>query len=588
MIEKGKIKLVKGSDLKENEEKEGAMEEQGFEKLVQLYEESFKKVEEGSVIRGKVVSINPEGVTIDIGYKSEGIIPIQEFTREELSKTKIGDEIEVYLEEKEDAEGNVVLSKEKAGKMKIWEEVDRVYSEGGVIDGKIVSKIKGGLVVEVGGIKAFLPGSHIDLRPPRDIDRLIGNTFPMKIIKMNRKRGNIILSRRALLEESLDQRRKKILATLEEGKVIEGTVKNITEYGAFIDLGGIDGLLHITDMSWGRVSHPSELFIVGDRVQVKVLKYDRHTGRVSLGFKQMTPDPWSDVNKKYPIGTRMRGKVTSLTDYGAFVELEPGVEGLIHVSEMSWSHEVRHPSKVVAVGDVIDAVVLNIDKDNRKISLGMKQIEPNPWEVVEKKYPSGTRVEGKIRNLTDFGAFVGLDEGIDGLIHVSDMSWTKHIKHPSEVLKKGQKVEAVVLKVDREKERISLSLKHLTPDPWESEIPNKYRVGEAVKGKIVKTTDFGLFVEMEEGIEGLVHISEAGLEQPARLEGTFSLGQEVMAKVVKVDAAERKIALSIREYQREKEQKELHEYLDTQEKTDRGTIAKKVTRKKKKESEDKE
>lgn len=587
MIDKDRIKPFKKTDLKE-EEKNETQEGQGFEKMMELYEESFKKVEEGSVIKGRVLSVAPEGVTVDIGYKSEGIIPIHEFTPEHLSKIKAGDEIEVYLEEKEDAEGNVVLSKDKAGTMKIWSEVEKVYSRGGVIDGRIVSRIKGGLVVDVWGLKAFLPGSHIDLRPPKDMDRLMGNTFPMKILKMNRKRGNIILSRRALLEESLDQRRKKILATLEEGKVVEGTVKNITEYGAFVDLGGIDGLLHITDMSWGRVSHPSELFVIGDRIQVKILKYDRQTGRVSLGLKQMTQDPWSDVDKKYSVGSRVRGKVTSLTDYGAFIELEPGVEGLIHISEMSWTHEVRHPSKIVAVGDVIDAAVLNIDKDNRKISLGMKQVEPNPWEIVEKKYPSGTKIEGKIKNLTEFGAFVGLEEGIDGLIHISDMSWTKHIKHPSEVLKKGQKVEAVVLKVDREKERISLSLKHLTPDPWESEIPNKYRVGETVKGKIVKIADFGLFVEMEEGVEGLVHISEVGFETPARLEGTFSFGQEVMAKVVKVDTAERKIALSIREYQRELEQKELQEYLDSQEKKDPEATVKKVTRKKKKESEDKE
>jgi small subunit ribosomal protein S1 len=533
------------------------------EALAALYEETFKNLEEGTITEGRVVALTKDKVVVDIGYKSEGMIPSDQFSHEDLQNIKIDDRIQVYIEECEDADGNLVLSKEKADKMKIWEELEKLYKEEKSIDGKVVSRIKGGMMVDI-GVKAFLPGSQIDLHPVRDLDGLVGRTFPMKIIKINHRRGNVVVSRRVLLEETRDKKRQTTLATLKEGQLIQGMVKNITDYGAFIDLGGIDGLLHITDMSWGRVGHPSEMFNVGDRVEVSVLKYDRETGRISLGLKQKSADPWTNVAGKYPIGTRVKGRVVSLTDYGAFVELEPGVEGLVHVSEMSWTHEVRHPSRVVAIGDQVEAAVLNVDPASRKISLGMKQTAPNPWDMVEGKYPIGTRIEGKVKSLTDFGAFVGLDEGIDGLIHISDMSWTKHIKHPSELFKKGQKVEAVVLRIDKEKERLSLGYKQLSRDPWDDEIPGRYRVGDSTTGKVTKMADFGIFVELEGGIEGLIHISEAGLDQSGKLEEKFKLQDEVTAKIIKVDREERKIALSLRDHQLDSERRHVEEYHTSQ------------------------
>ncbi|MFQ5992544.1 MAG: 30S ribosomal protein S1, partial [Nitrospiraceae bacterium] len=523
--------------------------------LAALYEETFRNFEEGSIIDGRVIATGKDKVVVDIGYKSEGIILADQFSAEELQSLKVGDRIQVYIEEREDAEGNLVLSKEKADKMKVWEELEKSYKEEKIVDGRIVSRIKGGMMVDI-GVKAFLPGSQIDLHPVRDLDGLVGKTFPLKIIKINQRRGNVVVSRRVLLEESRDKRRQTTLATLKEGQVIQGSVKNITDYGAFIDLGGIDGLLHITDMSWGRVGHPSELFVVGDKVEVMVLKYDRETGRISLGLKQKTEDPWTNVASKYPVNSRIRGRVVSLTDYGAFVELEPGVEGLVHVSEMSWSHDVRYPSRLVSVGDQVEAAVLNVDPANRKISLGMKQIAPNPWDTVAAKYQSGTRIEGRVKSLTDFGAFIGLEEGIDGLIHISDMSWTKHIKHPSELFKKGQKVEAVVLRIDKDKERLSLGYKQLTRDPWEEEIPQRYKPGDSVAGKVTKITDFGIFVELEGSVEGLIHISEAGLDSQARLEEKFSVGTDIKAKITKVDREERKIALSLREQQLDADRKQ--------------------------------
>ncbi|MBI3603594.1 MAG: 30S ribosomal protein S1 [Nitrospirae bacterium] len=531
--------------------------------LAALYEETFRNFEEGTIIEGCIVAVGKDKVVVDIGYKSEGIIPGDQFSNEELKAIKVGDRLKVYIEDREDADGNLVLSKEKADKMKVWEELEQAFKDEKIVDGRIVSRIKGGMMVDI-GVKAFLPGSQIDLHPVRDLDGLVGKTFPLKIIKINHRRGNVVVSRRVLLEETRDKKRQTTLSTLKEGQLIQGTVKNITEYGAFIDLGGIDGLLHITDMSWGRVGHPSELFSIGDKVEVMVLKYDRETGRISLGVKQRGSDPWSNVAARYPIGTRVRGKVVSLTDYGAFIELEPGVEGLVHVSEMSWTHEVRHPSRLVSVGDQVEAAVLNVDPNNRKISLGMKQTAPNPWDMVEAKYPVGTRIQGKVKSLTDFGAFIGLDEGIDGLIHISDMSWTKHIKHPSELFKKGQQVEAVVLRIDKEKERLSLGYKQLTRDPWDDEIPQRYRVGAAAIGKVSKLTDFGVFVELECGVEGLIHISESGLEPQARLEEKFKLQDEVSAKIIKVDRDERKIALSLREHVLDSERKQVDEYHSTQ------------------------
>ncbi len=533
------------------------------EALAALYEETFRNLEEGTITEGRVVVLTKDKVVVDIGYKSEGVIPGDQFSSEELQNLKVGDRLQVYIEECEDSDGNLVLSKEKADKMKIWEELEKLHKDEKSIEGKIISRIKGGMMVDI-GVKAFLPGSQIDLHPVRDLDGLVGKTFPLKIIKINHRRGNVVVSRRVLLEETRDKKRQTTLANLKEGQLIQGMVKNITDYGSFIDLGGIDGLLHITDMSWGRVGHPSELFTVGDKVEVTVLKYDRETGRISLGLKQKSADPWTNVAGKYPIGTRVRGRVVSLTDYGAFVELEPGVEGLVHVSEMSWTHEVRHPSRVVAVGDQVEAAVLNVDQASRKISLGMKQTAPNPWDMIESKYPIGTRIEGKVKSLTDFGAFIGLEEGIDGLIHISDMSWTKHIKHPSEIFKKAQKVEAIVLRIDKEKERLSLGYKQLTRDPWEDTIPAQYHVGDSVVGKVSKIADFGIFIELDGGVEGLIHISETGVEPQAKLEEKFKLQDGMTAKIIKVDREDRKIALSLRDHQLDSDRKQVDEYHSSQ------------------------
>ncbi len=533
------------------------------EELEKLYEESFKRIEEGGIVTGQIIGVFPNGVVVDVGYKSEGTIPISEFSSEELKAVKPGDSIEVFIEEREDTEGNILLSKEKADRRKIWEKMDELYKLGKPVSGKITGKVKGGLNVDI-GIKAFLPGSQIDVRPIKDLDRMVGQICNVKIIKMDQKRGNVVVSRRATIEEQIKKMREQTLEALEEGQLLDGYVKNITDYGVFVDLGGIDGLLHITDISWGRIGHPSEVFKIGEKISVKVLKYDQETGRVSLGYKQKTPDPWITVDDKYPINSRLQGKIVSITDYGAFVLIEDGVEGLIHISDMSWSGEVKHPSRVVSVGETITAAVLNLDKQNRKISLGLKQIEPNPWEVIESRYQPGTVIEGKVRNLTEFGAFVGLEEGIDGLIHVSDMSWLKHIKHPSEMLKKGQKVSAIVLKIDKEKQRISLGMKQLAGDPWSKEIPEKYPVGSVAKGKVVRITDFGIFVELEEGVEGLIHVSESGVEPPVRAEDVLKAGEEVTAKVVKIDLADKKIALSIKEHNKDRERAEVAEYMENQ------------------------
>jgi small subunit ribosomal protein S1 len=539
------------------------MEEMDQETLAALYEETFRNFEEGTITEGRVVAIQKDKVIVDIGYKSEGVISTNQFMPDELPTLALGDCIQVYIEQREDSEGNLLLSKEKADKMKTWEDLEVAHQEDREVQGKVISRIKGGMMVDI-GVKAFLPGSQIDLTPVRDLDGLVGKTFPFKIIKINHRRGNVVISRRALLEESRDKKRQTTLSTLNEGQLIQGTVKNITDYGAFLDLGGIDGLLHITDISWGRVGHPSDMFSVGDRLEVLVLKYDRDTGRISLGLKQKTADPWTDVTAKYPEGTRVTGKVVSLTDYGAFVELVPGVEGLVHVSEMSWTHEVRHPSRVVSIGDAIEAQVLHVDQQGRKISLGMKQTAPNPWDIIQSRYPLGTQIEGKVKSVTDFGAFVGLDEGIDGLIHISDMSWTKHIKHPSELFKKGQRVEAIILRIDKEKERLSLGYKQLTGDPWETDIPSRYQVGTATEGVISKIADFGVFVELEGGVEGLIHISEAGEEGHQKLEEKFHEGDTITAKVVKVDCEERKIALSLREYIQDTESQELKDFHSSQ------------------------
>ena len=524
------------------------------EELEQLYAESLKHIQEGEIVRGRVVHIGRDSVLVDVGYKSEGMIDLDEFP-DQGRHLQVGEEVDVLLEEKEDSEGQVILSKEKANRIKIWDDISKKYDNNDVVDGVVVARIKGGLTVDI-GLKAFLPGSQIDLRPVRNLDKLIGERLQMRIIKLNKRRGNIVLSRRVLLEEERQRAKEKTLASLAEGQIIEGVVKNITEYGAFIDLGGIDGLLHITDMSWGRVSHPSELFAIGDKVRVMVLKFDQEHERVSLGLKQMTPDPWMNVAEKYPETSRVSGKVVSITDYGAFVELEEGIEGLVHVSQMSWARRTRHPSKIVNIGDTIEAVVLSVDKDKKRISLGMRQIEPNPWTTVDERYPVGSEVEGKVRNLTDFGAFIALEEGIDGLIHISDMSWTQRVKHPSEILKKGQKVRAVVLNVDKENERLSLGLKQMELDPW-TQVQTKYHVGQDIRVKVVKVTNFGAFAELEDGVEGLIHLSELSREKITDPEEVVSVSQELDAKIIKIDVETRKIGLSVRAFMEDNERQEV-------------------------------
>ncbi|MBA3231621.1 MAG: 30S ribosomal protein S1 [Acidobacteria bacterium] len=520
---------------------------QEYARLLDLYDSSFRNIAEGEVVKGTVLKVTASEVIVDVGYKSEGIIPVDEFI-DETGQISVqpGDTVDVLLERTEDREGYVVLSREKAEKMKIWDEVEKAYVERKVVIGRVVERIKGGLAVDI-GVRAFLPGSQIDVRPVRNLDALRGQELRMRVIKVNKKRGNIVLSRKVLLEEENAEKKKHTLDTLAEGKVLRGVVKNITDYGAFIDLGGIDGLLHITDMSWGRVSHPSELFKVNDEIDVIVLKYDPATERVSLGHKQLMNDPWSNVIERYPVGARMSGKVVSLTDYGAFVELEPGVEGLIHVSEMSWSKRVKHPSKILNVGDSVDAMVLGVDPGARRISLGLKQVETNPWHELTEKYPIGTTITGKVRNLTEFGAFVEVEEGIDGLIHISDMSWSKRLKHPSEVLKKGDDVHAQVLNIDAENQRLSLGLKQLQTDVWD-EFFSQHQAGDVVEGKVVRLTSFGAFVELVEGIEGLIHVSEfddspqAGKEEKLELKA----GESYQMKVIKLIPSERKIGLSIR------------------------------------------
>ena len=532
------------------------------EELELAYEQSMNEIQEGEVARGTIVAVENDYVVVDIGYKSEGQIGINEFRDVDgVIKAEVGQQVDVLLERAEDEDGTIILSKEKAAKIKVWDEISRVYNDDGMIHGTIVGRVKGGMSVDI-GVNAFLPGSQVDLRPVRNLDSLIGQEFDFKILKFNKKRANIVLSRRVLLEEEREHKKEKTLKVLEEGQVMEGVVKNITDYGVFVDLGGIDGLLHITDMSWGRVGHPSEMFNISDEITVKVLNFDRERERVSLGLKQLKEDPWLNAAERYPVGTRINGRVVSLADYGAFVEVEEGIEGLIHVSEMSWTRKVRHPSKIVNVNDMVEAVVLSISPEQKRISLGMKQVEPNPWDVIAEKYPVGTTIEGRIKNITDFGLFIGIDEGIDGLVHISDISWTKRIKHPGELFKKGDEVRAIVLNIDRENERFSLGIKQLEGDPWE-EIPNKYRVNTLVKGVITNVTDFGLFVELEEGVEGLVHVSEISEDKIKTPVGMFNVDDVIEAKVVSVNRRERKIGLSMRRLNEEAERQVYSEYVNS-------------------------
>ncbi len=523
----------------------------GEESFAALFEESLKHedLKEGDIVKGKVIGLGNENVIVDIGYKSEGAIPIHEFVDSEGKvAVKVGDEVDVFLESREDEDGLCVLSKEKADRLKVWDEISAACERDELIEGTISARVKGGLSVTIrGGVKAFLPGSQVDLRPVRNLDAYIGKAHRFKVIKFNKKRGNIVLSRRVLLEKERAELKEQTLDKLKEGQIVEGIVKNLTEYGAFIDLGGIDGLLHITDMSWGRVTHPSELFQVGDHVRVKVLKFNSETERVSLGLKQMMEDPWTHAQEKYPPGTVVRGKVVSLKDYGAFIELEQGIEGLIHVSEMSWTRRVKHPSKVLAIGDTVEAVVLDIDPRQNRISLGMKQLEPNPFASLKEKYPPGTVVKGVVRNIADFGIFVEIEEGIDGLVHISDLSWTQRVKHPSELFQKGDEVEAVVLNIefDGEKPKVSLGIKQLVPDPWDR-IPYDYPIGRIVDAKVIKVLDFGAFVEIERGVEGLIHVSEFSDQRVEDPKNFVKPGQALKAEIISVDTAERKIGLSFR------------------------------------------
>jgi small subunit ribosomal protein S1 len=531
------------------------------EPSMMMYEDSFGQFKEGEVVTGVITSVDKDLVLVDIGYKSEGQIRINEFRAEDGSITaKIGDTIEVMVEWWDDEDERVILSKDKAANVKVWESIKKCHDDDGTITGTISSRVKGGFSVDI-GVLAFLPGSQADLRPIRNLDEMVGKTFDFKILKYNRKRSNIVLSRRVLLEKERESKRSATLSSIHEGKVLLGTVKNITEYGVFVDLGGVDGLLHITDISWGRVKHPSDMFRMGDQINVKVLNLDLEKERVSLGMKQLTADPWSTAVQKFPVGSKVTGRVVSLTDYGAFVELQEGIEGLIHVSEMSWTRKVRHPSKVVSVGEGVEAVVLDIKPDARRISLGMKQAAPNPWDVIAEKYPVGTTIEGKIKNITDFGIFIGIDEGIDGLVHISDISWTKRIKHPSELYKKGDTVQAIVLDIEKENERFSLGIKQLQEDPWKT-VGQRYKVGSEINGTITNVTDFGIFVEIEEGIEGLVHVSEISKEKIKTPVGRYNTGDMITARVMTINSDERRIGLSVKRLEMEGEQGLLSDYVN--------------------------
>ncbi len=534
---------------------------ENFEQLLEEYEQK-QGAREGEIVKGTVIDVTKDYVTIDIGYKSEGQVPIEEFVGPEGVTIAVGDTVDVYLESQENEHGQVELSKEKADKLKIWDQINEAVERDELVEGTIQGRVKGGLTVDI-GVKAFLPGSQVDLRPVRNLEKYIGETYQFKVIKFNKRRGNIVLSRRALLEKERAALKTATLEKLEVGMTMKGIVKNITDYGCFVDLGGIDGLLHITDMSWGRVNHPSEMFEVGDEVEVMVLKFDPKTERVSLGLKQVSEDPWASVADKYHVGDRVKGKVVSLTDYGAFVELEDGIEGLIHISEMSWTKRVKHPSKVVSIGDIVETVILDIDTENKRISLGMKQIETNPWELLQERYPVGSVVRGKIRNITNFGLFIGIEEGIDGLIHVSDLSWSNKIKHPQEVFQKGDEIEAVVLHIDVEKERFSLGVKQLTRDPWEI-VEDKYPLGTVVEGLVTKVLDFGAIVEIDEAIEGLIHISELSYDKVGSVTDVVRENDTVRAKVISLIPEERKIGLSMKRLSEEEASEEYSEYLKKQ------------------------
>src|SRR5213082_2973008 len=526
-------------------EEEARPSGEDFGQLLDQFEQEQSTLQEGEVVRGTVIGITERGVVIDFGYKSEGIVNQNEFMEDGQLTVKRGDEVDVLVKNMETAEGFPLLSRADAVRLRAWDDLEKAFNDGTPIKGRVAERIKGGLRVDVDGIAAFLPGSQVDVRPIRNLDSLRGREIEAKVIKLNRKRSNVVLSRKAMLEEQNAGRKGDTLDQIEEDIIVEGQIKNLTDYGAFVDLGGVDGLLHVTDMSWGRVQNPGEMFRVGENVQVKVLKFDRERERVSLGYKQLLPDPWETIEERFPLGTRMTGKIASVTDYGAFVELEPGVEGLVHVSEMSWSKRIKHPSKIVSAGDTVEVEVLSVDPKARRISLGMKQVQANPWQTLGDRYHVGARVQGRVRNLTDFGAFIEIEDGVDGLVHVSDISWSRRIKHPGEVLKKGQPVDAVITSIDPENRRMSLSIKELEPNAWNDFVAT-HKPGDLVKGKIARFASFGAFVELGDNLEGLCHISELSDDRVNKPEDVVELGQEMEFRILRIDAENKKIGLSAR------------------------------------------
>lgn len=530
-----------------------------YDAMVEMYDNTIRDIKEGEIVQGRVIGVTMDDVIVDVGFKSEGIIPISEFAG--TQQVAVGDDVEVFLEQIEDAQGALQLSKQKADFMRVWDKIRDIHDAGDTCEGRIVRRIKGGVVVDIMGVDAFLPGSQISLRQVPDFDALIGEAMDVKIIKLNKARRNIVVSRRVVLEQERERMRATLLNEIEVGQIRQGQVKNVTDFGVFIDLGGVDGLLHITDMSWGRIRHPSEMVNLGETIDVKILDYDEQSSRISLGLKQMTPYPWENIEQKYPIGKKVTGTVVSITDYGSFVELEKGIEGLIHISEMSWTQHIKHPSKIMSVGDQVDAIVLSVDKENEKISLGIKQMEPDPWTTIEEKYPINKVVNGRVRNLTAFGAFVELEEGIDGLVHISDMSWTRRIQHPSEVMKKGDKVDIKVLKIDNENRRISLGYKQLTEDPW-PELAKKYSVGAECLGTITKVLDRGVVVDLGDGVEGFVPTNQLTtkdeLTDPT---GVFNEGESIPLQVIEFDRGQHKVVLSVIAYYKKREKAELEKFM---------------------------
>jgi small subunit ribosomal protein S1 len=538
---------------------ESEYSETEFDDLMSLYEDTMTNIQQGEIVEGTVLAIDDNTVVIDIGFKSEGSVPLEEFGT--IDDIEVGQVVEVFLETVEDQEGQIVLSKTKADFMRVWDRIKEAHDNEQMVEGRLVRRIKGGIVVDLFGVDAFLPGSQIDIKQVKNFDQFIGEVFPFRIIKLNKNRRNIVVSRRVVLEEERARLRKQILQTLEVGQVRTGSVKNITDFGGFIDLGGLDGLLHITDISWGRIGHPSEVLSIGDEVEVKVLNYDQERERISLGMKQLQPHPWENVEDRYLKDKRVQGKVVSITDYGAFVELEEGVEGLVHISEMSWTQHIRHPSKVLSIGDEVTVVILKVDKDDQKISLGLKQVTPDPWLSLDDKYPAGTRLVGTVRNLTNFGAFVEIEEGIDGLVHISDMSWTKRIRHPNEVVKKAQEIEVVVLGIDKDRRRISLGHKQTIDNPW-PELAVKFSVGTQSIGKVSRVLERGVVIDLEGDVEGFIPASQLGVPNLKRPEEHFGEGEEIPAKVVEFDEDQKKIVLSVQEYLRDVEQEEIDAYLE--------------------------